>query len=162
MIQTPGGKFLLFQLILAGVTPFIQIFVGVNYLSLVVSSLVPLCCICTVAASISYRRKWFIKMIGFFNRKLKPIALIDFEGSEKYTLVCNNTGYVFWYTGVGAISLKEDGTFNEKPLYIKYWYPLNRDDKIVHFMVNTNLPDLDELNRLPSSYEKMLFLNKRQ
>lgn len=82
-----------------------------------------------------------IVFLSWFYRKLCPIELISFDGTRYYTLAKYESynkmsAPVYFSSNIGHVILLEDGTIdpNSDSRYIKYWLPLNKNDRALQIL----------------------------
>lgn len=79
----------------------------------------------------------------------KPIELYDHAGKISYSMAYNNysDAPVIWLRDIKNIKLNSDSTVSNmdgSPTYIKYWLPIDKNDRFAKIMQN-DLYDIEDL-----------------
>ena len=87
--------------------------------------------------------KHVLIFLSFFSKKIHPVELISFDNSRHFTLAKYNhnnqlVAPVYFSSNVGQVILLDDGTVDKRSesFYIKYWLPLNKNDRVRHILTN--------------------------
>lgn len=91
----------------------------------------------TTAKPSSLRMKIFCQL---FRNRL-AIELVDFQNEKYYTIAKKMpngtlTAPVYYWAGVGNVTLNDDGTIDKKSesSYIDFWLPLNTSQRTLHLL----------------------------
>ena len=100
-------------------------------------------------------RKWLVELIGWIRFDLRPVMMIDFQGDIVYSLAeIKSDGSlhapVYYLINVGDTLLCANGMISpdSKSSYVYWWIPLRRDEQVSYYLINDQVPGINQILNL--------------
>lgn len=110
-------------------------------------------------------RRWMIMAIGWFNRSMIPVRLINHLGDSKYSLARRQEDGLlhaayYYMTNNGDCILRPDGLVDRASTasFVYFWLPLRKDQLVMHVMSN-DLPDFSVMRSMDPE-ERIVFIRE--